>query len=242
MIKKGFLDKQTTKAQNERRTPDFIRRLCFSLVEKVLIQHYSDSYSMRCLQSSLSIALILKRFGIKSQAYTGEVCVPQVFSDNKTAPRWNGFWGDDHHVWLMTEFGEIVDLTIKYLHLHPMNKDNNQLQMPAIWWSDAARCPSVIKYLPQRPIRAKLPNEEMIDLQAFQVKVNQSLDALLEFNSVQQVAFTPILHDPESMNVLYSQGEPWLVKSAELQGGKLQYPQRIVERERELIASYEKRS
>ncbi|MEZ8257405.1 hypothetical protein BCU92_02560 [Vibrio cyclitrophicus] len=242
MIKKGFLDKQATKAQNERRTPDFIRRLCFSVVENVLIQHYAESYSMRCLQSSLAISLILKRFGIKSEACTGEVCVPQVFSDTNTGPRWNGFWGDDHHVWLMTEFGEIIDLNIKYLHLHPVNKGNDQLQMPAIWWTDAARTPSVIKYLPQGPISVALPNEEMIDLQEFQVKVNQELDAFVEFNSVQKVVFTPILHDPETMNELYSKGDRWLVKSAAFQGGKLPYPQRIVERERELMASNEKKT
>ncbi|ENM5895723.1 hypothetical protein NTH50_003915 [Vibrio mimicus] len=59
--------------------------------------------------------------------------MPQVFAENSIAPRWNGFWGDDHHVWLMTEFGELVDLTIKYLHLYPVTKGNNQLEMPAIW-------------------------------------------------------------------------------------------------------------
>jgi len=240
MIKKTFLDKQATKAQNDRRTPDFLRRLCFTIVEKVLIQHYSDSYSMRCLQSSLAISLILKRFGIKSQAYIGEVCVPQVFAENSIAPRWNGFWGDDHHVWLMTEFCELVDLTIKYLHLHPVTKGNNQLEMPAIWWSDATRWPNVIKYLPQEPITAKLPSEEMIDLQDFQAKVNQELDLFLECSSVQQVAFTSVLHGPESMNHLFSKGELWLVRRAVLQDGRLPYPPRIVERERELLEWCEK--
>ncbi|HCE3221409.1 TPA: hypothetical protein NG573_004851 [Vibrio parahaemolyticus] len=242
MIKKAFLDKQANKAQNERRTPDFLRRLCFTVVESMLKQHYSDSYSMRCLQASLAISSILKRVGIKSQAYTGEVCVPQVFHDNKIAPRWNGFWGDDHHVWLMTEFGELVDLTIKYLHLHPVAKGNGQLEMPAIWWSDASRWPSVIKYLPQGPIAVKLPNEEMIDLEVFQAKVDQKLSQILKSNSVQEVEFAPVLHGPESMNDLYAQGNPWLVKSAELQDGRLPYPQRVVERERELLASCEKKT
>ncbi|MEM6250658.1 hypothetical protein [Shewanella vaxholmensis] len=241
MIKRVFLDTQATKAQNERRTPDFVRRLCFMIVEKVLIEHYIDSYSMRCLQSSLAISLILKRFGIKSQVYVGEVCVSQVFSDNNIAPRWNGFWGDDHHVWLVTEFSEIVDLTIKYLHLHPVTEGNSQLQMPAIWWSDISRWPNVIKYLPQGPITVKLPDEEMIDLQAFQVKVSQDLDYFLESNLVQQVVFTPIIHGPESMNELYAKGDLWLVNSAVLQDGWLPYPQRIVERERELMACCEKK-
>lgn len=229
------MNKQATKAQNERRTPDFVRKLCFTIVEKALMLHYVDSYSMRCLQSSLAISQILKRFGIKSQVYTGEICVSQVFSDDKIAPRWNGFWGDDHHVWLMTEFSEIVDLTIKYLHLHPVTKGNGQLQMPAIWWSDVSRWPRVIKYLPQGPIAVKLPDEEMTDLQVFQAKVSQELDAFFESNSAQQVVFSPILHGPESMNDLYVKGDLWLVKSIVLQGGRLPYPQRIVDRERELI-------
>ncbi|MEZ8402563.1 hypothetical protein AB4242_11550 [Vibrio splendidus] len=240
MIKKAFIDKQAVKAQNEQRTPDFLRRLCFTVVESVLRQHYSDSYSMRCLQASLAISSILKRLGIKSQTFVGEVCVSQVFCDSKLAPNWNGFWGDDHHVWLMTEFGELVDLTIKYLHLHPVTKGNSQLEMPAIWWSDVSRWPHVIKYLPQGAISVKLPNEEMIDLDVFLTKVDQELSQFLKSNSVQQVVFSPVLHGPESMNDLYSQGNPWLVRSAELQDGKLPYPQKVLERERELLASCEK--
>ena len=167
MIKKAFLDKQAIKAQNERRTSGFLRRLCFTVVENVLMQHYCDSYSMRCLQASLAISSILKKVGIKSQPYIGEVCVPQVFLDNKIAPKWNGFWGDDHHVWLMTEFGELVDLTIKYLHLHPVAKGNSQLEMPAIWWSETSRLPNVIKYLPQGPVAVTLPNEEKMPPPSF---------------------------------------------------------------------------
>ncbi|HIF9244650.1 TPA: hypothetical protein ACX6Q3_003313 [Photobacterium damselae] len=242
MIKKAFLDKQAIKAQNERRTPNFLRRLCFTVVENVLRQHYSDSYSMRCLQASLAIASILKKVGIRSQAYTGEVCVSQVFLDNRIAPSWNGFWGDDHHVWLMTEFGELIDLTIKYLHLHPATRGNKQLEMPAIWWSDASRWPNIIKYLPQGPIAVKLPIEEMIDLEVFQIKVDQELSQFMKSNSVQRVVFSPVLYGPESMNDLYSQGNPWVVKSAELQSSVLPYPQRVIERERELLASYKRKT
>ncbi|PKH04774.1 hypothetical protein [Moritella sp. Urea-trap-13] len=241
MIKKAFLDKQVSKARSESKTPEFLCRLCFIVVEKVLTQHYSDSYSMRCLQSSVALSLLLKRFGIKSQLYTGELCVSQVFLDDRIVPNWNGFWGDDHHVWLRTEFNEIIDLTVKYLHLHPAT-NSNQLQMPAIWWSDISRWPSVIKYLPQGPVNLELPSQEMVDLEVFQTKVIQELEIFLESYSVNEVVFSPILHGPETMNELYKKGYPWLVKSALLQSCRIPHPERIVERERELMEWYVKKT
>jgi len=235
MIKNAFIKKQIAKARKESRTPDFLRRLSFLVVDKVLTEHYDDSYSMKCLQSSLALSLVLDKFDIRSKAFVGELCVSQVFEDEKLMPSWNGFWGEDHHVWLCTEFGEFVDLTVKYLHHHPLSKSRNQLQMPAIWWSDTTQWPTVIRYLPQAPVNPQLPEHEMDDLGRFKKLVSKELESVIKFCSVNDIEFYPILHGPESMNELHAKGDLWLQKSILLQEHNIPHPQRIIEREQELM-------
>lgn len=238
MIKEAFLNKQITKAQKESRTPDFLRRLSFLVVDKVLIDHYFDSYSMKCLQSSLAISLVLDQFEIRSRAFIGEFCISQAFEDDNIMPSWNGFWGEDHHVWLCTEFGEFVDLTVKYLHVHPLSKKRKQLQVPAIWWSDTTQWPHVIKYLPQGPVHPELPEQEMDELKHFKNLVSKELESAIKNSSVNEIKFSPILHGADSMNELHEKGDMWLKKSIILQNNDIPHPPRIIERENELRKSY----
>lgn len=242
MIKSSFLQKQIKKAHKEKRTPNFLRRLTFLIVDTALKKHYPESYPMKCLQSAIAINLVLERFGIKSRAYIGEVCVAQVFDTDNNYASWNGFWGEDHHVWSCNEFGEYIDLTIRYLHIHPATNRTGQIPMPAIWWEDTVDWPMVIKYLYQGPVDPKLPVEEMKDLEDFKRSVASCLDDYLEKNSVQNVEFQPIIHGTKSMNELYEQGNLWLQKSLIFQEQNVQFPQRIQEREKELVANYEKQN
>lgn len=238
MIKSSFLKKQIEKAKEKRKTPKFLRRLIFLAVDRALKKHYSETYSMKCLQSSLALGMVLEKFDIRSRAIVGGVCVAQVFDDNKRTPSWNGFWGEDHHVWSYSEFGEIADLTIRYLHLHPTFKAKAPLPMPALWWEDTINWPCIIKYLPQGSVKPILPDEEMRDLVTFKKKVSSELDTVLKTYSVQEIEFHPILHGANSMNELHEKGDPWLRASLVFQDLKFPYPLWVQEREAELMRPY----
>jgi len=242
MIKSSFLKKQVEKAKKEKKTPDFLRRLTLLVVDHVLRKHYADTYPMKCLQSSIAISMVLEKFGIKSRAFVGEVCVAQVFEDESISPSWNGFWGDDHHVWTCTEFGEFVDLTIRYLHLHPASKYNSQIPMPALWWENTTSWPCTIKYLHQGIVNPLLPDSEMNDLDVFKKSVLNKLDSALKTHSAQEVIFQPILHGTKSMNELYAKGNLWLQKSIIFQELNIPHPSRIKEREAELMKNYENKA
>jgi len=234
MIKNSFLKKQIEKAQKEKRTPKFLRRLVFLVVDRVLKNHYKDTYPMKCLQSSLAIDMILGKFEIQSKPFIGAVYVSQIFEEENCSPSWNGFWGDDHHVWSYTEFGELVDLTICYLHLHQASKTKKQHPMPPLWWEDTIDWPRVIQYLPQGPVKAMLPDDEMRDLEIFKKLISNELDAVLKTSSVQEIEFQPILHGIKSMNELHAKGNTWLRKSILVQDLNIPFPSWIEERTAEL--------
>jgi hypothetical protein len=239
LIKQEFLKKQMDKARSESRTPDFLRRLTFLVVDKVLTNHYKKTYSMKCLQSSLALSVVLNKFQIGSKACVGELCISQVFVDDTQEPGWNGFWGDDHHVWLYTEYGDLVDLSVKYLHEHPL-KTRKQYQVPAIWWSDITQWPHVIRYLQQGPVDARLGESDMRDLENFKDLVLYELEAFINTHSIEDVKFQPILDGSNSMNKLHAQGNQWLEKSIFLQNNNIPHPKRIIDREKEIADSYKK--
>ena len=240
MIKNSFLKKQIDKAKEKGKTPKFLRRLTFLVVDRALKKQYSETYSMKCLQSSLALSMVLDKFAIRSKPIVGGVCVAQVYDNNENPPSWNGFWGDDHHVWVCSEFGEVVDLTIGYLHLHPTFKAKAQLPMPALWWEDTIDWPCIIRYLPQGPIKLMLSDEEMRDLSTFKKNVSIELDTVLNANSVQEIEFHPILHGASSMNELHAKGDPWLRASLIFQELNLPYPILVQERIDELMRNIQR--
>ena len=78
----------------------------------------------------------------------GATCFAEVFHEASVGG-WGGFWGHDHHIWVVTELREYVDLNISLLHLHPSRSRRDGIAVPAIWWDDAAHWPPVIRYLPE---------------------------------------------------------------------------------------------
>ena len=234
MIKQSFLKKQIKKSRSEKKTSYFLRRLIFLLVDNTLKNHYEDTYAMRCLQSSIAINLLLAELGIKSQSIVGDVCVAQVFENDSSHPNWNGFWGGDHHVWSCNEFGEVIDLTIKYLHLHPVTKTNGQLPMPAIWWEDNVQWPVIMRYLQQGVALVDLPKDEMDDLESFKKIIISNYNDFLQNNTVQDVIFHPIIYGKDSMNQLHKEGNLWLKKSIVFQNLAIPFPQQIQKRLAEL--------
>ncbi|MBN9206680.1 hypothetical protein [Methylibium petroleiphilum] len=233
MIKPGFIKAQVAKSAANRQTSPFLRRLVFSVVDEVAVAHYGALYPTKCLQTSAAIRAVLERFGIQSRLWVGAVCVAEVFEDAGFAS-WGGFWDQDHHLWLTTEYDELVDLSISQVHRHPRSQRSDGIGMPAVWWSDIGQWPPVIRYLPDAPVKVALPGEDAADLAVFQGKVMAALDARLATGSVQDTLYARMLCDVDAMNEATRRGDPWLTRAVVFVDGRIPFPAWIQEREREL--------
>lgn len=238
MIDNSTFKKYSDQSKRNKITSPFLRKLIFSVVEKTLRNHYGSGYSERCLQSSVSIRKLLEKFDIKSKEYCGAVCVSQAFDDEHKRPSWNGFWDNNHHVFLVTEFCEVVDLTINALHLHPMSNQDAQAPVPSVWWNTPEQWPHIMRYLPEGPIKIDLPPEDEEDLNQLLSKLLSEFEKTIRESDVEDVFFDPILHDMNSLNELYENGNAWVKKSLWLQEANIPHPPWIAMRENQLMREY----
>jgi hypothetical protein len=235
-----FLTAQREDAHLIERTPRVVRSLIFSLVDAAARSHYADHYPIKCLQTSVAVQSLLERFGIGSTLWQGGICVAQVFERDKTLS-WGGFWGENHHIWLITQFNEYVDLAIGQLHRHPNRSRDDAIAMPPIWWDEAGRWPSVIKYLPFSRVRPDLQGLAAHDLNTFVQLADTALERKLQARASQEVEFGPILHGPKGLNDLFEQGCPWVVRAIEFEQGSVLLPDEVLELEQALIAQWRER-
>lgn len=128
------------KASNE------LKNFVLSCTHMFLVKHYGVNYSDRCLQSSLGINRILRHFGFNSILLEGGFCMPRTSFERKELG-WQGFWGEDHHYWILTEFKEIIDLSISLSAQHPAFKNNEPYSPPPIWWQEKRGVPDFMIYL-----------------------------------------------------------------------------------------------
>jgi hypothetical protein len=216
MIKHGFLQKQVQKSRRDRHTSQFLRRFVFSIVDQALHEHYRRDYPQKCLQSSVGIQLVLKKLGIESRLWTGAACFAQAYKNAPTKTGWAGFWDRDHHVWLVTEFAELVDLTISELHLHPSFSRRDAEPIPPLWWDELGQWPGTIRYLPEGTVSSVFQfetREETEDLERFKARVLTTMEHYVAGRRAESVAFGPVLEGDHSLNALHDHGHPYLVKT-----------------------------
>lgn len=216
-------------SKKSQQTSQELRQYVLKVCHETLLRHYGENYSMRCFQSSIIIKDILNTIGIKSVIVLGATCVPRVIGTSPYQLSWNGFWDKDHHIWLMTEFCEIVDLTISQLHLHPLNIHYKAHAIPPLWWYPGDEIPSMFKYLPDGKTPA-LEDESKEDLQQLRTVLRQELA-----NAISTSEYGFILHGMVSMEQLLNTGDHWAAGVLTMQQMNLPLPEWIANRERELL-------
>ena len=237
MIKPGFLQKQIQKSRRDGHTSQFLRRFVFSIVDQALHDHYGGDYPQKCLQSSVGIQLVLKKLGIESKLWTGAACFAQAY---KTVPEmigWAGFWDRDHHVWLVTEFSELVDLTVSELHLHPSFSRQDAEPIPPLWWDELGQWPGTIRYLPDGAVSSAFRFEmrrETQDLESFKNLLLATMGCYVAERRAEDIAFGPILEGEHSLNSLHDQGHPYLVKTLVVHRQGVPFPPWVQQRQAEL--------
>ncbi len=239
MIKPSFLKRQAEKSLRERRTSPFLRRLVFQVVDAAARAHYADAYPTKCFQCSAAIATLLTGYGIRSRLMAGAVCIAEA-SDGEL-PRWSGFWDQDHHVWLMTGYGELVDLSIGVLNRHPASLRGNGLANPPLWWSDPGTWPQIIRYLPDMEVHGLGEPSEQADLERFQGRATSDMKALVATATVESVSFGPILDGLTTLEALTRSGNAWARHAYGIQQQHVPLPPWICRREEELMEAWKQR-
>ncbi len=240
MIKPAFLKAQVAKAKARRRTPPFLRRLVAQAVDATARAHYGEAYSMKCLQAAKALQTALDRFGIGGRMWMGAFCSVEVYAA-AGHDTWGGFWGAEHHVWFVTSFNELVDLSIAELPRHPKQKRADGIAMPAIWWNDMGAPLTVFRYLPDAVISTiRFPNQaDRDDLAAFEAAVLNRLDTMLATMDMAEVAFGPLLERSDHAQQLHEQGHPWLNRAIWFQDLAIPFPTWITLRSREIREAHE---
>lgn len=236
MITEQYLSDQIEQSKRNRKSTLFLRRFVFRVVDAALREVYGDNYSIRCLQSSVAIQELLTSLGISSKVFLGAVCLSRVSKVDPKDLSWAGFWGEDHHVWVATEWNEYVDLTIAQLHLHPVGDSKNDEPIPAIWWHPADRWPPIIRYIPTGLAALKLESNDAQNLERLKSAVVRHQAEVMRVAEPTRMLFEPVLFGPDHANDMAMQGHPWLQKSLRFQELGIPFPDWIINREQELIA------
>ncbi|MGC6500820.1 MAG: hypothetical protein ACON4C_11555 [Henriciella sp.] len=234
MIKSQFLKKQREKSQSTKSTTPFLRRLVFYTVDQVASEHYGADYAMKCAQTAGAAQRVLDRLGVRSRITLGAVCFPKISPDRRFLG-WTGFWGDDHHIWLTTEFCEVVDLSISRLHDHPKTR-GTEMPTPAIWWCHEQGWPPIIRYLEDTFIDgiALSCELEQASYEAFLEKVDFTFSTILRDQIVSDVRFDSMLMNLDQLNALTDANHRWATAACIVPAQDIAFPDWVVERENEI--------
>ena len=234
MIKKRFIERKIEKSAAAKRTAPFLRRLVFQTVDAVSRSHYANDYPMKCVQTAAASKMLLANMDIDSRLTMGAVCFPKILHGGQFAG-WTGFWGRDHHVWLETEFNEVVDLSISQLHEHPRTI-GREMQAPAIWWEQKYGWPPIIRYLFDTyagGVDLGDPGDQA-SYEQFLEKVQAMFSWILAEKTIEDVAFSPLLGDVDQLNIWTEEGHPWTIGSLTVLDRQISFPEWIANRQKEI--------
>jgi hypothetical protein len=191
------------------RTAEPIIRGVLGIVDRRLREAYGANYSDRCLQASLAVRDALDELGLTARVCCGEVCLCQGYAGRSDEIAWEGFWGQNLHYWVWTQFDELVDLTISQLCLHPTSLRPDGFVIPPIWWQTLEALPPTLHYIGQGMVSTcNLPPSEAAELAELASQVRRDIHepAFRRGNT----ALGPVLTGPDSWARLADQHHPWV--------------------------------
>lgn len=126
------------------------------LVCKVTDRTSGDRSEFPLLVAAVT-AEALRRVGIQSNIFYGQAAWVEIMEN--MSPMWVGCWGEHSHIWVATEFGEVVDLTVGVSHRKRAhnNPDHKPKYSPPLLWS--LEVPAFYKYLPEGLAEVELTEE-----------------------------------------------------------------------------------
>lgn len=214
MITDAELAKLVELSHSQQATVALLRRLVFSTVDAAAHVYFKNKYAVKCLQTSLAIEALLGSFGISSRLFCGAVRYPESFAMTQISGReipaavqWGSF--DDHggHVWLITQFGEVVDLSISQAFTDKRHGIRPPPQVPALWWKDDM-FPSHLYYRIQGTPKVDASIRAEID--EFISRVNEEFARLKSYSRLNKLKFGPMIENRNSFDQLRAHGSAWV--------------------------------
>jgi hypothetical protein len=237
VIDRDILRAAVYDSNTERGSTRLVRQFTFRVVDRALRRVYGDDYSTLCLQSSAAIQKVLEGLKIRSKLIQGHACLGKATVGEQFDIGWAGFWGEDHHVWVETQFDEYADLTISQLHLHPAKTTRDE-PIPPIWWHSARMWPPTIKYLPLAGVTPDLEGKEREEFDELMRILPEVTEEVIQTCSESELRSAPILLGPAHMNRLVDQGHPWIKKTLLLHQQNIPLPAWVQNRMDEMKRAY----
>lgn len=219
LVTADLLQVHGRRSKSRGRTTDLLRHVAFSIVDQALRAHYGTDYGDRCVQAALGVAKVLGLAGVETFFLHGTLSMPIRF-DPASGPVIGGFWGDGGtHTWVVTEFKELVDLTISHFTKNP--RRGYGASPPPFWLYRADLAPPGVQYVPDPPCPVELYMEDPADeadLAVFMTKLEEVIQQTLGHADSQDLLFDPILENPRTLARLLEQGHEWALLLHELAG------------------------
>ena len=211
MVESPYLSKAIKETKKRNSTSYYIKHGVLLSVDYALCLVYGKNYSMKCFQSSLAIQYLLELIGIHSQVHGGAACFGRALENECCTIGWSGFWGDETHAWVVTEFRELIDLTISQLHIHPKSQTQDEA-VPIIWYSPIDKFPVIIRYEPSGEAKGKLLPQEWAEVDKLKVLAQERFEKYFQSPLLEPNLPAPLLTGPESLQRLHNAGNRWLNK------------------------------
>ncbi len=147
------------------------------------------------LMVAAACAEALKNFGIEARVMYGQGAWVEVLEDHSIV--WAGCWGENIHIWVATQHGEVVDLNASVAHKKRAHDNSiKPLYSPPMLWS--AEVPKFYRYVPEGVAELELTEER--DIQRWEtvkkeIQEKCNLSALPQGSSDENLDFAnePIL-------------------------------------------------
>lgn len=215
-------------------TTPILRHIIATAVTRSARLVYGKAFATKCMQSSAAVKQLLGRVGIGSQMTAGAVCFLRADANSGKPNMWSGFWGLDHHVWLLTEFDELVDLSISALNEHPMTS-LPELPPPALWWPVNLGQPHFFRYLYDVSFNSQeFEDDEALLFSQFMKAANTEFDKLCRNLSPNEFHYPDLLGGEGELHDLIEKKHPYLTVVIQETPETTPLPNWIIERQNEL--------
>ena len=143
------------------------------LVTKVTDRISGDRSEFPLLVACVT-AEALRKYGYQANVFYGQAAWVEIMEDMSLM--WAGCWGDHTHFWVVTPYGEVVDLNTsvsyrKRSHSNPLHKPKHS---PPLLWS--REVPQFYRYLPEGIAEVELDLER--DKRWFELCLKEVIEKL----------------------------------------------------------------
>ena len=221
-------------------TTPLLRHIIATTITRTTNRVYKGNAPLKCMQSAAGIQHLLARVGIESKMIAGAVCFAKVDAVTREVMGWSGFWNKDHHVWIVTGFEELVDISIAFLNDHPLTK-GEELAPPALWWPGSLGQPHFFRYLSDvRVDTQEFSGEEALLFSKFMEELDRDFDRICANLNPAEFHFAGLLGGEGELSRLLDERHPYLMVAVNQTPSILELPKWIVERQKEMEVAYKR--